>query len=80
MNLLLATLALTILLSAPAQAVVGGRDADRDEYPYVAHIVIDRAFQCTGTLVTPTHVITAAHCSSLAPGESRTSRSGSPAS
>jgi trypsin len=65
---LLATLAVTAGLAAPAQAVVGGHDASPGEYPYVAHILIDRAFQCTGTLVTPTHVVTAAHCGSLVPG------------
>jgi trypsin len=65
---LLATLAVTAGLAAPAQAVVGGQDASPGEYPYVAHILIDRAFQCTGTLVTPTHVVTAAHCGSLVPG------------
>ncbi len=64
----LATLALALGVSAPAHAVVGGNDAQPGEYPYVAHIVIDRSFQCTGTLVDATHVITAAHCSSLAPG------------
>jgi secreted trypsin-like serine protease len=65
---LLATLALGLGVAAPAQAIVGGNDAAPGEYPYVAHVVIDRAFQCTGTLVTPTHVVTAAHCGSLAPG------------
>jgi trypsin len=65
---LLATLAVTAGVAAPAQAVVGGQDASPGEYPYVAHILIDRAFQCTGTLVTPTHVVTAAHCGSLVPG------------
>ncbi len=64
----LATAALALGIAAPAQAVVGGNDADPGEYPYVAHIVIDRAFQCTGTLVTPNHVVTAAHCSSIVPG------------
>jgi trypsin len=62
------TLALALGVSSPAHAVVGGNDADPGEYPYVAHILIDRSFQCTGTLVTPRHVVTAAHCSSLAPG------------
>jgi len=65
---LLATLALVLCTAAPAQAVVGGKDASPGEYPYIAHILIDRAFQCTGTLVDATHVVTAAHCSSLAPG------------
>jgi trypsin len=65
---LLGTIALALGVSSPAHAVVGGNDAAPGEYPYVAHIVIDRSFQCTGTLVTPRHVVTAAHCSSLAPG------------
>jgi trypsin len=65
---LLATLALGLGVSSPAHAVVGGNDASPGEYPYIAHIVIDGSFQCTGTLVTPVYVITAAHCSSLAPG------------
>ena len=65
---LLLTLAIGCGVSAPAHAVVGGAPASPGEYPYVAHVLIDRAFQCTGSLVTPTHVITAAHCSSLAPG------------
>jgi trypsin len=64
----LGTAALALGVSSPAHAVVGGNDAAPGEYPYVAHIVIDRAFQCTGTLVTPRYVVTAAHCSSLAPG------------
>jgi secreted trypsin-like serine protease len=63
----LAAVALALGASAPAHAVVGGNDADPGEYPYVAHILIDRSFQCTGTLVTPRHVVTAAHCSSLLP-------------
>jgi trypsin len=62
-----ATLALALGVCSPAGAVVGGNDAEPGEYPYVAHIVIDRSFQCTGTLVTTRHVVTAAHCSSITP-------------
>jgi trypsin len=65
---LLATLTLGLGVTAPADAIVGGGDASPGEYPSVAHILIDRSFQCTGTLVTATHVVTAAHCSSLVPG------------
>jgi len=64
----LAALVIGLCVAAPAQAVVGGKDASPGEYPYVAHILVDRAFQCTGTLVTPTHVVTAAHCGSIVPG------------
>jgi trypsin len=67
LRILFATLALTAGLASNAHAVVGGQDAAPGEYPFVAHIVIDRAFQCTGTLVTPTHVVTAAHCTSVTP-------------
>jgi secreted trypsin-like serine protease len=65
---LLATLVIGLGVAAPAQAVVGGNDATPGEYPYVAHVLIDRAFHCTGSLVTPTHVVTAAHCGSIVPG------------
>ena len=62
---LLAACVLALGVTAPAHAIVGGNDASPGEYPYIAHITIDRAFQCTGTLVTPTHVVTAAHCTSI---------------
>jgi trypsin len=64
----LATAVLALGAAAPASAVVGGHDAPAGSYPYVAHVLIDGQFQCTGTLVTPTHVVTAAHCGSIVPG------------
>ena len=68
LRILIATLALSAGLTAPAHAIVGGQDASPGEYPFVAHITIDRSASCTGTLVTPNHVVTAAHCTSLTPG------------
>jgi trypsin len=68
LRILLTTLALALGLTAPAHAIVGGNDASPGEYPFVAHITIDRAASCTGTLVTPNHVVTAAHCTSVTPG------------
>jgi secreted trypsin-like serine protease len=62
---LFATLALTAAFAPSAHAVVGGQDASEGEYPYVAYITIDKLFACTGTLVDPTHVVTAGHCSSI---------------
>jgi trypsin len=64
----LATLALALGASPPANAIVGGNDAAPGEYPYIANITIDGAFGCTGTLITPKLVLTAAHCGSLVPG------------
>jgi trypsin len=65
---LLLTLALGLGATAPAHAIVGGHDASPGEYAFVAHIIIDRSAQCTGTLVTPNHVVTASHCTSITPG------------
>jgi secreted trypsin-like serine protease len=46
-----------------ADAVVGGHASG--PRPYVAYITIDKAFACTGTLVSPTTIVTAGHCSSI---------------
>ena len=62
---LVAACVLSLAAAAPAHAIVGGSAATKGEYPFVAHITIDRTAQCTGTLVTPRHVVTAAHCASL---------------
>src|SRR5688572_5615876 len=62
---LIVAVAVSLAVAAPAHAIVGGSAASRGEYPFVAHITIDRTAQCTGTLVTPRHVVTAAHCASL---------------
>jgi secreted trypsin-like serine protease len=61
----LLALALSAAFAPNAHAVVGGNDASPGEYPYVAYVLINQAFACTGTLVDPTHVVTAGHCSSI---------------
>jgi len=65
---LLLALALCLIPAQSARAVVGGHAVPSGKYPYVAYITIDSAFACTGTLVTPTIVVTAGHCSSITPG------------
>jgi secreted trypsin-like serine protease len=62
---LLATLVASALSmgvgAAPSGAVVGGSDAAPGEFPEVAEITFG-AFGCTGTLIDPTHVLSAGHC------------------
>ena len=47
--------------AAPSSAVVGGSDAAPGEFPSVAEISFG-VFGCTGTLIDPTHVLSAGHC------------------
>jgi secreted trypsin-like serine protease len=54
---LLIVLLLTLAGAAPAEAVVGGRDVAPDEYPWLAS-----SPGCTGALVAPDRLLTAAHC------------------
>jgi trypsin len=57
-----ASLALT---AAPSMAIVGGTDASAGEFPSVAEITFGQSFLCTGTLISPTTVLTAGHCGSI---------------
>jgi trypsin len=65
-SLLIAVFVLA-LCAAPSSAVVGGRDASPGEYPSVAEITFG-PFLCTGTLISPTWVLSAGHCSSVTGG------------
>jgi trypsin len=64
--------ALAVLATAaatPSSAVVGGSDAAPGEFPSVAEIQFGAPgivwFGCTGTLIDPTHVLSAGHCASI---------------
>src|SRR5689334_23609643 len=64
--LLLVTLTPGLVSAAPASAVTGGT-ADGDQHPDVGLILFydaDGRFRCSATLVSPTVVVTAAHCTS----------------
>ena len=59
-------LAAACLLGAPAssQAVVGGTDVPAGQYTNVAEIQFGGIYNCTGTKIAPTWVMTAGHCGS----------------
>ena len=59
----LAISAVFAVAASPSSAVVGGSDAAPGEFPSVAEITFG-AFGCTGTLIDPTHVLSAGHCGS----------------
>jgi V8-like Glu-specific endopeptidase len=59
-----AVAALVGLTTAPSSAVVGGRP-DGNAHPYVALILVPGEGYCSGTLISPTVVLTAGHCTAF---------------
>lgn len=74
-NVLRPALLLAVLLSAailvatapapPATAIIGGTTAQTGTFPSLAYVVNFQgqlAYQCTGTVIAPSLVLTAGHC------------------
>ena len=55
-------IALGALGVATALAIIGGEEAERSEWPWVAQVRVDGRFTCGGALVDSRWVLTAGHC------------------
>ena len=42
--------------------IVGGQEATPHSFPWMAALVIDSAWFCSGSLISSSHILTAAHC------------------
>ncbi|MGB2897104.1 MAG: trypsin-like serine protease [Anaerolineales bacterium] len=68
--ILLITLVLLVVMIIPAAAITDG-DLDGDGHPHVVLLIMDvggaPAFRCSGTLLSPTVLLTAGHCTNNYP-------------
>ena len=45
-----------------APLIIGGETAEEGQFPWAAAIFIDSAWFCSGSLISASHLLTAAHC------------------
>ncbi|MDP9188519.1 MAG: trypsin-like serine protease, partial [Actinomycetota bacterium] len=49
--------------ATPQPRIIGGGAADPAAFPFAAAILAKGRFVCSGSIVGPRHIVTAAHCS-----------------
>ncbi len=57
-----AFVASTLVLATPSGAIVNGGNADAGEYPWMVALRDGQGHFCGGSIISPTTVVTAAHC------------------
>jgi trypsin len=76
-------LALFSALAAAAQlkpAIVGGTEVSIEDYPYQIALILNGKLGCGGSIISPNHVVTAAHCVIDHPASKFSIRAGSSSS
>ncbi|KAK0388347.1 hypothetical protein NLU13_4592 [Sarocladium strictum] len=71
---LLLTIGLAVARPAPQENkpfIVGGVEASAGEFPYIVSLQVSNSHICGGSLISPTVVVTAAHCSGRQPSQVR---------
>ena len=46
----------------PVEPIVGGQDADKDEYPWLVLLYYGASWACGGSIINERTILTAAHC------------------
>jgi secreted trypsin-like serine protease len=57
--------------------IVGGEDTTIEEYPHQVSVIYIDSHYCGGSILNPTHILTAAHCTDQVPAEDLMVRAGS---
>lgn len=56
------SLSVAALAVEPTTKIVGGNEANSGEYPFIVSLQDSNGHFCGGSVISPTHILTAAHC------------------
>ena len=52
-----------------AAPILGGKNADKNEYPWLVMLKYNGGFRCSGSIISEKTILTAAHCVSYDPDQ-----------